>query len=128
MNALLTWWGVSIAVLNHQSLGNALITRDSMLTIVPVFVAVMVWLSRILIIGTFSVAGERLFTTAENASSLIQPTKKPVRKNYPSRQTDPSYSGNFRPALKPKYIRNPEPSYQPLPLSAKSRTDRSIRK
>ena len=34
-----------------------------MTKIVPVFVAVMVWLIRVLIIGTFSLAGDRLFTT-----------------------------------------------------------------
>ena len=57
MNAMLTWWGVSIAILNNHTLGNAVIDRVTLLKIVPIFVAAMVWLSRILIIGTFSVAG-----------------------------------------------------------------------
>ena len=61
MNALLTWWGVSIAILNHQSLGSAVVARETLLKVVPVFVAVMVWLLRILIIGLFSAAGERFF-------------------------------------------------------------------
>ncbi len=61
MNATLTWWGVSIALLEHQSLGNAVIGRATLIKSVPVFVAVMVWLIRVLIIGTFSVAGDRLF-------------------------------------------------------------------
>ncbi|HNB53412.1 MAG TPA: hypothetical protein PK530_15780, partial [Anaerolineales bacterium] len=65
MNAMLTWWGVSIAILQHQSLGNAVVEREVLLKAVPIFVAVMVWLSRVLIIGTFSVAGERLFTQAD---------------------------------------------------------------
>lgn len=64
MNAILTWWGVSIAILNHQSLGNAVIARDTLLKVVPVFVAIMVWLIRVLIIGTISVAGDRLFSQA----------------------------------------------------------------
>jgi hypothetical protein len=62
MNASLTWWGVSIAILNHATLGNAVIPRERLLQIVPIFVAVIVWLIRVLIIGTFSVAGERIFT------------------------------------------------------------------
>jgi len=62
MNAMLTWWGVSLALLQHNSLGNEILSRATLLTIVPVFVAVMVWLIRILMIGTLSMAGERLFS------------------------------------------------------------------
>jgi hypothetical protein len=64
MNAMLTWWGVSLAIINNPTLGNAVVGRDTLLQVVPVFVAIMVWLIRVLIIGTFSVAGERLFTQA----------------------------------------------------------------
>jgi len=48
MNAMLTWWGVSLAILNHDSLGNAVIGRETMLRIAPIFVAVLVWLIRVL--------------------------------------------------------------------------------
>jgi hypothetical protein len=65
MNAMLTWWGVSIAILNHETLGNAVVARETLLRIVPIFVAVMVWLIRVLIIGTISLAGDRLFSQAE---------------------------------------------------------------
>jgi hypothetical protein len=64
MNAMLTWWGVSTAIVNHQALGSAVIERETLLRVVPIFVAVLVWLIRVLIIGTFSVAGERLFSQA----------------------------------------------------------------
>ncbi|MCJ7702875.1 MAG: hypothetical protein MUO62_14930 [Anaerolineales bacterium] len=64
MNAMLTWWGVSIAILNHQTLGNAVVARETLLNVVPIFVAVMVWLIRVLIIGTISMAGDRLFSQA----------------------------------------------------------------
>ena len=67
MNALLTWWGVSVAIINHNSLAGGVVVSGSTLTkVIPVFVAVMVWLIRVLIIGTFSVAGERLFSQAED--------------------------------------------------------------
>ena len=62
MNAMLTWWGVSLALLQHQALGNEILSRATLLAVVPVFVAVMVWLIRILMIGTLSMAGERLFS------------------------------------------------------------------
>ena len=64
MNAMLTWWGVAIAVLNHESLGGAVLSRETMLKVVPIFVAIMVWVIRVLIIGTFSVNGSRLFSQA----------------------------------------------------------------
>jgi hypothetical protein len=66
MNAMMTWWAVSLAMLNvsHQ-IGNEIMSREQLLAYVPVFVAALVWLTRILIIGTFSMAGERLFSQAE---------------------------------------------------------------
>ncbi len=69
MNAILTWWGVSMAIATHK-MGSSAIMDATMLTkVVPVFVAVMVWVIRILIIGTLSVAGERLFTGERRSAS-----------------------------------------------------------
>ncbi|HUE99662.1 MAG TPA: hypothetical protein VMN99_10435 [Anaerolineales bacterium] len=63
-NAILTWWGVSIAIMNHSSAsGGAVINTATMTKVVPIFVAAMILLIRVLIIGTFSLAGDRLFTT-----------------------------------------------------------------
>jgi hypothetical protein len=62
MNAILTWWGVSMAIASHKMGSSAIMDATTLTKIVPVFVAVMVWVIRILIIGTLSVAGERLFT------------------------------------------------------------------
>jgi hypothetical protein len=68
-NAALTWWGVSIAIINQANSGDAgLIGGKAVTTVVPVFVAAMVWLIRVLIIGTFSAAGDRLFSTAAGDS------------------------------------------------------------
>lgn len=74
MNAMLTWWGVSIAISNHEALGNGIVARKTLLQGVPIFVAIMVWLIRVLIIGTFATAGDRLFTNQVRAS-------EPARKN-----------------------------------------------
>src|SRR3990172_11740697 len=70
MNAMLTWWGVSIALLNHDSLGNAVVSQETLLKVVPVFVALMVWLIRVLIIGTFSLAGPRPFSQVERGERV----------------------------------------------------------
>jgi hypothetical protein len=64
MNATLSWWAVSLALLGHQGLGNEVIGREALLTVVPIFVAILVWLIRILIIGNFTVTSGNLFTFA----------------------------------------------------------------
>ena len=111
MNALLTWWGVSIAIANHETLGNAVIARQTLLKVVPIFVAVMIWLLRVLIIGLFSVAGERYFGRDQLQVDFPAASRRPApvssRKKAPAR----------RPAPKP--ASRPEPTYQPL--SAMSR-------
>ncbi len=112
-NATLTWWGVSVAIVNHSSLASdKVISGATLIKGVPIFVAVMVWLIRVLIIGTFSLAGERLFSTAEvrspartagqpaglrPASSLprpapqtYRPAPKPVSQNSYNR-AEPTY-------------------------------------
>lgn len=59
MNAILTWWAVSLALLNHSALGNEVIARESLLAGAPVFVAVLVFLLRVLLIGTFTLSSRR---------------------------------------------------------------------
>jgi hypothetical protein len=79
MNAMLTWWGVSLAVLGHQTLGNAVVDRQTLVRVVPIFVAVLVWLIRVLIIGTFSVAGDRLFAQDDQRTySTARPQQRPM--------------------------------------------------
>jgi hypothetical protein len=146
MNAILTWWGVSIAILQHQTLGNAVIDRAVLLEVVPVFVALMVWLSRVLIIGTFSVAGERLFSQAEEGAPRFaqsrpyapaQPYQRPQpQPQYTSPRPQTAY-GNAQPfrankpvnrpasiytsTEEPVYAGRPEPTYHPV--GAASRTN-----
>ena len=105
MNALLTWWAVSLALLSHDGLGNEILGRETLLTSVPVFVAMLVWLIRVLMIGTFTSMGRRLFasdravssrrrnsnrskTAAVTSRRTIQPAPKPVpNRNGHSRST-----------------------------------------
>lgn len=59
MNAILTWWSVSLALLNHSVLGNEIIARDALLSGAPLFVAALVLLLRVLLIGSFTLAGKQ---------------------------------------------------------------------
>lgn len=81
MNALLTWWGVSIALISHQTRSTVLMDAKLLFQVVPVFVAVMVWLIRILIIGSFSVAGDRLISL--NTNDLPSYQTRLISRNQP---------------------------------------------
>lgn len=124
MNAMLTWWGVSIALLNHESLGNAVVDRQTLLKVVPLFVAILVWLIRVLIIGTFSVAGDRLFSQ----SSQYRPSTLPSRpqnmrdNSTPVQARKPATRTGYKPTPQPEqsYSRT-EPTYHPLSMSASGR-------
>lgn len=78
MNAMMTWWAVSLTLLNHQ-LGNEVLSREQLLQVVPIFVAVLVWLTRILFIGAFTVAGDHLFRGETTATGRPLPTQAPLR-------------------------------------------------
>ncbi|MBK9927500.1 MAG: hypothetical protein IPP66_19700 [Anaerolineales bacterium] len=103
MNASLTWWGVSVAIVNHTSAsGSAVINAATMAKIVPIFVAVMIMFIRVLLIGTFSVAGERLFSTDEKRASYTNtntPRPRPVQQQQPTyRPATPTTTPVLRPA------------------------------
>ena len=107
--------------------GGAVISDANMTKIVPIFVAAMVLLVRVLIIGSFSLAGDRLFTTEHQRSynnprpvdhQIYRPvSQQPVIRsasslNRPMTQNTPN---TFRPAPKPNnqqtsFVR-PEPTY-----------------
>lgn len=72
MNAILTWWGVSMAVANHSVKSSAIIDPETLTKVVPVFVAIMVWVIRILIIGTLSLAMDRLLHTGLEQRPMLQ--------------------------------------------------------
>lgn len=61
MNAVMTWWAISLTLLNNPAFaGNEVLSRGQLLSIVPIFVAVLVWLTRILFIGGITISGEVL--------------------------------------------------------------------
>ncbi len=114
-NAALTWWGVSIAISNHATASAAIVSTQSLTTIVPVFVAVMVWITRILIIGSLSSALERNSQTSrvarpsQNNGQLRRstpastPVRPPVEYNRPLSSNRPNTSIAARPQQDPTY-------------------------
>ena len=153
-NATLTWWGVSVAIVNHSSAATGtVISNATMIKVVPIFVATMVWLIRLLLIGTFSLAGDRLFTTAETHAysprsagqqtqvqhprpSVNQPVNQPVLRPASSLQRPASPYNNtntYRPAPKPTTTATQasfapaEPTYHPVSYGARAATENSDR-
>jgi hypothetical protein len=124
MNATLTWWGVSVAIANHTSQGTAVINSATIQSVVPIFVAVMVWVIRILIIGTFSLAGERMFGQPGNRVRRTAPQPQqqaPVRTEY--RPQRPATTSNPAASLHPSLA--PASSFKPLPKPVQ-RTENSL--
>jgi hypothetical protein len=110
MNAFLTWWGISMAILSHNVQSAAIIDRETLITFVPVFVAIMVWVIRVLIIGTFSVAGGKILGNLK-----VEQRPAPVRRsvNHPSGHGQPA-TVNYAASAK-----SAEPSYHPVSMHPK---------
>lgn len=127
MNAVLTWWGVSMAIAGHSIESRALIDSSTINNIVPVFVALMVWIIRILLIGSLSSAGSRIFSDDTNRKSPSPAPSRPVRSSVHS--PSPSVSTvNMAPRVipRPGYAQDrnaprPEPTYHSLNTRPSSR-------
>jgi hypothetical protein len=119
-NALLTWWGVAVAIRTHTVVTGAVISQSTLQQTVPVVVALMVWLIRVLIIGTFSMAGDRLFSLAEDQrSSVLADALRARPALRPSSGQTPNRPHPERPAAVPFHpAPKPEPTYQPVGMSA----------
>lgn len=95
VNALLTWWGVAMALADHAPSSTHIIDPSIIYEFVPVMVAVMVWVTRILLIASFSRNGlSRPMSGRAAQSSRL----------YPRASTSPQYTPaaaalSARPAL-----------------------------
>lgn len=73
-NAALTWWGVSIAVSNHALRSADVINTQQLTTVVPVLVAIMVWVIRVLIIGSLTSSLEKKSHSRASAARVSRPS------------------------------------------------------
>ena len=91
MNASLTWWGVSMAITNHTVASTAIIDAGQIIKVVPIFVSILVWVIRVLVIGSLSTVGERILWGAVS-------TQPAARKRTPARNTFARPTYNRKPA------------------------------
>jgi hypothetical protein len=101
MNAMMTWYAVALTLVNRPVNPGEVLTRGQLELIVPIFVAVLVWLTRILFIGSLSVASEQFFAFEG------QPRPLAVGEPLPA---------NARP------VRSAPPASGPVPVPAKPTT------
>lgn len=130
MNAMLTWWGVSVALVSHEFLGSQVLPRETIIKVVPIFVATLVWLTRVLLIGSYSIAGDRMFSQAargttrsasqrtdrmaetlvtmrnlaRSSEALPQPRQNPALRQQPA-----AFSGPLPPRSRPEFRPSPKP-------------------
>lgn len=76
VNALFTWWSAVLVVTRNPDVGNELLSRADVIFYAPIVIAITVWLSRILIIGTVSMALDRMIWK--------NPRSGPPRRSNPS--------------------------------------------
>jgi hypothetical protein len=110
MNGMLTWWAVSLAVVSHTGLGNEIVSRQELIRNVPIFVALLVLLVRVLVIGSFALSGTRMFHAAERRTQLLL-RPQTGRSHRPSSRTSaqPAAASVRREPASPAFIRSSEP-------------------
>lgn len=79
MNAVMTWYAVALAIANRP-VGVGEISQADMQFYAPIFVAILVWLTRILFIGSLSVAADQMNSRPQ--SPPVRSRQAPVR--YPT--------------------------------------------
>ncbi|MCD4753271.1 MAG: hypothetical protein K8R40_09390 [Anaerolineaceae bacterium] len=116
MNAMLTWWGVSMAIANHSVQSTAIVEAGTILKVVPIFVSILVWVIRVLVIGSISAMGSR-FLWGQTATRPARSTRRAsvqtaVSTARPSRATTTSQARAASP--RSRNFARPESTYHSL--------------
>lgn len=86
-NASLTWWGVAVAINNHNLQSSSIINAHTLTNIIPIFVAILVWVLRILIIGSLSSALEKLFAKDDKTANISESAAMGFNSSYKQSST-----------------------------------------
>lgn len=118
MNAILTWWGVSMSIVNHSVLSSTFIDTETIHLIVPIFVAIMVWVTRILLIGSLTFSEQRSstknFTRVQSAPARPSGTSRnnPIGATLTARSANLQTQAPVRSYPKQsRFTNRPDPEY-----------------
>jgi len=122
MNALLTWWGVVLAISNHQAASSNVIDANLLTHAVPIMIALMVWVVRILLIGTLSKKGDQVLHPANQTGQMGTLSRRELRQAqsraaHPEKAKPTPTLSFSRPAKVDKNSKRgvtPEPTYIPM--------------
>ncbi len=86
MNAVMTWYAMVVLIAPHSAqVGAGVVSQTAVLNIAPVFIALMVWLTRVLLISSLALALERAAAAPSSAgqsrTKRHSPSGTPLREN-----------------------------------------------
>lgn len=124
MNAILTWWGVVMAMQTHPVISTGLVGSSFVSKFVPIFIAILVWIIRILLIGALTKKGEELAQAENDSSGVESISRRQLRQaqsraahapDHVARSVPAGFSQTQvrKPERHPASFR-PEPTYAPL--------------
>jgi len=77
MNAIMTWWAVASTLSENPALGNEVLSRARLLRDVPILVAGLVWLTRVMLIASLASSGDRLLNLA-GGGRTVESSARPL--------------------------------------------------
>lgn len=143
MNAILTWWGVSMSIVNHSIMSSKIIDYETIHLVVPIFVSIMVWVTRILLIGSLTLSDQRTSTKSQTSAAHTSPraTVSPRHKTSGSTLTARGASmqskspvntyqkqSRFSNRPDPEYVSDPTGSIQQPAFQGRNQNNSSVRR
>ena len=123
MDTLLTWCGIATAITVKQAHTGWIVDSDILIKTIPAFIAFMIWLIRVLIVGAFSNSNNPALIQEQIRSSVVLSRSDPQNGKYGLFEADfPHTKIQYnRPYLisRPVSVRR-EPTYRGLPIRYKT--------
>lgn len=115
-NATLTWWGVYVAMVQNPNIDKMLKINSGLLDVVPVGIALLVFVLRIILITTFTTYGEHVLGIGNKKREERKEEKKPdpIRMPQPEHKPTPQHS-TYKPQHRPQLGSKVPPSPQRPP-------------
>ncbi len=118
MNAILTWWGIVLAIQNHPVMSTGFVDPKFVTTTLPIMIALLVWVIRILLVGTLSKKSEQVPTkNKSNAPSSMSRREFRQAQSFAAQQNKDqarSQQASFKPRAASKRNNHPDPQYIPM--------------
>lgn len=122
MNTILTWWGVLLAIQSHAVMSTGLVNTNFITKTAPIFIALMVWLIRILLVGTLSKRTTQILdgnaspnnASAQSRREFRQAQSKAAQSAQVLRSTPAGFKSGITKGSEDKRGYKPEPTYIPM--------------